>query len=309
VGLTLRPWSEHLAEGVGADGLDLVAGRSLPVAWRQRWEDEPGHVVAWGEDGGALTANDLDERSALAAARLAASGVAPGDRVVVSAPASVDFVVAYVGIHRLGAVAVPLNQAYTAREVTQVVTDAQPTAAIVAGSDMAGWVTTATPDAAVTPPDLSGMPLTGRRGGPDVALDTVGPDDTALLCYTSGTTGAPKGVPLSHGNLLASAEAVRLAWRWQPDDELILALPLFHVHGLGVGLHGTLVAGATVQLHARFDPARALAAARDTGTMFFGVPTMWHRLAADPSAADLGRLRLGVSGSAQLPADLHAAIT
>ena len=87
-------------------------------------------------------------------------------------------------------------------------------------------------------------------------LDAVGPADPALLPYTSGTTGTPKGALLSHGNLLASAEALRLAWRWTEDDCLILCLPLFHMHGLGVGLHGTLLAGARAVLQSRFDARR-----------------------------------------------------
>src|SRR5436305_8024799 len=139
--------------------------------------------------------------------------------------------------------------------------------------------------------------------------DPAGPDDVGLVIYTSGTTGAPKGAVLTHANLLASAHAVRLAWRWTPDDRLALCLPLFHVHGLGVGLHGTLVTGASAVLAPRFDPAGVAAAVREHGaTMFFGVPTMYHRLADSPHLADLRRLRLAVSGSAPLPADLHAAV-
>ena len=83
-------------------------------------------------------------------------------------------------------------------------------------------------------------------------LDGGGPGDPALLCYTSGTTGAPKGAVLSHGNLLASAEALRLAWRWTGEDRLVLALPLFHIHGLGVGRP----AGAEALRHDRDDHER-----------------------------------------------------
>jgi malonyl-CoA/methylmalonyl-CoA synthetase len=131
------------------------------------------------------------------------------------------------------------------------------------------------------------------------ALWAAGP---ALLCYTSGTTGAPKGAVLAHGNLLASAEALLLAWRWTDGDRLVLALPLFHLHGLGVGLHGTLLAGASAVLLPRFDVDAVLDAARDhQATLFFGVPTMYARLADSPRAGELARLRLCVSGSAPLP--------
>ncbi|MDQ3945993.1 MAG: AMP-binding protein, partial [Actinomycetota bacterium] len=99
-----------------------------------------------------------------------------------------------------------------------------------------------------------------------------------------------------------TSEAVRLAWRWSADDRLVLALPLFHMHGLGVGLHGTLLAGASLVLLPRFDAGAVLDAARNHGaTLFFGVPTMYSRLAASPRLGDLARLRLCVSGSAPLP--------
>jgi malonyl-CoA/methylmalonyl-CoA synthetase len=303
----LRPWREHLRKGVDPTTLDIVAKRSLPAAWTARWAADPGQVVLRSQSGGQLIAGELEDRSARAAARLAAAGVGPGDRVVVSAPASIELVVAYVGIQRLGAVPMPLNSAYTEREVARVVADARPVAAIAHETRLAGWIAAAAPAGCrLAHPDLTGLPPADAATA--VSLDAAAIDDPALLCYTSGTTAVPKGVPLSHGNLLASAEAVRLAWRWQPDDELILCLPLFHLHGLAVGLHGTLVSGATARLFDHFDPSTVLAAARAGGSMFFGVPTMWHRLAADPAARDIGRLRLGVSGSAPLPVDLHAAI-
>jgi malonyl-CoA/methylmalonyl-CoA synthetase len=111
---------------------------------------------------------------------------------------------------------------------------------------------------------------------------------------------------LSHGNTLASCEALRLAWRWTAADRLVLALPLFHVHGLGVGLHGTLLCGGSTVLLPRFGADAVLDAARDhEATLFFGVPTMYARLAASPRAAELARLRLCVSGSAPLPPSVH----
>jgi malonyl-CoA/methylmalonyl-CoA synthetase len=127
--------------------------------------------------------------------------------------------------------------------------------------------------------------------------------------YTSGTTGTPKGALLTHGNLLASANAVRLAWRWTERDRLILALPLFHAHGLGVGLHGTLLSGGSAVLLPRFDAGAVLDAAQaHEATLFFGVPTMYSRLAAEPRAAELARLRLCVSGSAPLSPTTFARI-
>ena len=141
-------------------------------------------------------------------------------------------------------------------------------------------------------------------------LDDVATDDLALLCYTSGTTGAPKGAMLTHGNALASGEALRLAWRWTEHDRLVLALPLFHVHGLGVGLHGTLLAGASAVLLPRFDADAVLDAARDARRdavlrRTHDVRAARGELARAPSSA---RLRLCVSGSAPLPPSLHEAL-
>jgi malonyl-CoA/methylmalonyl-CoA synthetase len=114
---------------------------------------------------------------------------------------------------------------------------------------------------------------------------------------------------LTHSNVLASCEALRLAWRWTETDRLVLALPLFHMHGLGVGLHGTLLCGASAVLLPRFDPDAVLdAASEHDATLFFGVPTMYARLAPSARVAELARLRLCVSGSAPLPAALHDAL-
>ncbi|MEO5898674.1 MAG: AMP-binding protein [Ilumatobacteraceae bacterium] len=329
----LRPWMDHLPAGTAATGLDLVGGRSLIDAWTTQWRADPGQptlvdATSTG-DGRMVSAAELDERSAAAARRLAAAGIGVGDRVLVSGATSVDYVVAYLGVLRVGAVALLVNSAYTEREVAVIAADARPALAISDQPAMAAWLDAVVPGTRATSPALEGLPPATTNEETNATIDTVGADDGALLVYTSGTTGVPKGVPLSHGNLLASAEAVRLAWQWTPQDRLALALPLYHMHGLGVGLHGTLTAGATAILFDRFDPGAVIDAVGDgvtsghgghagrggrggrerrRATMFFGVPTMWNRLAAHPRLAELGALRLGVSGSAPLPADLHAAI-
>jgi malonyl-CoA/methylmalonyl-CoA synthetase len=141
----------------------------------------------------------------------------------------------------------------------------------------------------------------GSGAGP--VLDAALPDDDALIVYTSGTTGEPKGAVHTHRSLLAGVQALRMAWDWQPDDRLILALPLFHVHGLCAGLFGTLASGGSATVFDRFSPALVLDAVGET-SMFFGVPTMYHRLAETGGASALAALRLCVSGSAPLPADL-----
>jgi malonyl-CoA/methylmalonyl-CoA synthetase len=150
---------------------------------------------------------------------------------------------------------------------------------------------------------VTGLELDGPLGEEN-DLDGARSDDGALLIYTSGTTGRPKGAALSHGNLLSSASAVNLAWSWDSEDRLLLALPLFHVHGLGVGLNGSLCAGAEVALAAKFDPADVATRAEDGATLFFGVPTMYQRLVQSGQVERLRPLRLLVSGSAPLPAEL-----
>ncbi|MEX0429599.1 AMP-binding protein [Nocardioides sp. DS6] len=291
-------WARHLPADVPVEGLDLLAQESLPRAWAAVFARTPQApaVREWGEDTWTTYA-DLDRATRRVAARLARAGLRRGDRIIVSAGSSRRLVEAYVGALRLGLVVVPLNTAYTQREVDYVIDDVTPSGAIVDDETRAAWMART---GVVCGPDVD-LP-----DGPEVEVDAVGRDDLALVAYTSGTTGAPKGAMLSHGNLLASSEAIRLAWRWTEADRLLLALPLFHIHGLGVALHGTLLAGASAVLLPKFDAATVVeAAAGDEMTMFFGVPTMYARLVDAPGVDALARLRLCVSGSAPLPADLH----
>jgi len=290
-------WRVHLPSGVDPDRLDLLAAGSLPAAWRRLAEADPGRPALWAAGPGWVSRGELEQAGARIAGRLRRAGLTAGDRVLVSAATSMDLVVAYLGALRMGLVVVPVNTAYREREVAHIVGDAAPRAAVVDDPERGRWAQKAAGgDLLVVGPEAD-LP-----GGDPPALDGGGPGDPALLCYTSGTTGAPKGAVLSHGNLLASAEALRLAWRWTGEDRLVLALPLFHIHGLGVGLHGTLLVGASAVLLPRFEVDAVLDAARDhRATLFFGVPTMYTRLADSPRAGELGRLRLCVSGSAPLP--------
>ncbi len=302
--MTAPTWAAHLPEGRDPASVDLLADRSLPGSWTRRWRTDGSARVVHSDPEGWTTADALEERSRRIAARFAAAGLQRGDRVVVSAGAGLPLVAAHVAALRLGLVVVPVNAAYGEREVAHVVRDCRPAAAVVDAAERGGWVESASDrPVLVTGPDVD-LP-----DGPDVPLDDVGSADPGLIVYTSGTTGAPKGALLTHGNLLASAEAVRLAWRWTADDRLVLALPLFHIHGLGVGLHGTLTAGASAVLRPRFAADDVLdAAAAHRATLFFGVPTMYAKLADSPRLGELARLRLCVSGSAPLSPELFAAV-
>lgn len=152
------------------------------------------------------------------------------------------------------------------------------------------------------PDDLAGLPHvpvgTGSSQRPPEPSGSSS-DDTALVIYTSGTTGPPKGVQLSRRALAADLDALAEAWQWTPDDVLVHGLPLYHVHGLVLGLLGSLRMGNRF-VHTGKPTPQAYAAAR--GTLYFGVPTVWSRVVADGSAAEALRpARLLVSGSAALP--------
>ena len=297
-----RPaWAMHLPDGTNWRDVDLVAAGSLPAAWSHRWSAEPDLPVVHDEATGWLTGADLLERSARVAGRLGGAGLRRGDRILLSGSATNDFVIAHVAAMRAGLVVIPVNSALTAPEMKTLIDAAAPRVAIL-GSPALRDAAHAAGDGLVVTDVTVDLP-----DGPVPELDAVGPSDPALLPYTSGTTGKPKGVLLSHGNLLASAEAVRIAWRWTDADRLILALPLFHVHGLGVGLHGALLTGSSIVLQDRFEPELVLAAAADA-TMFFGVPTMYSRLVEAPGAERLSSLRLCVAGSAPLSGALHEQI-
>ncbi len=254
-------------------------------------------VLVDGWDGThTVDAATLDGRTAALAAVLAERGVRPGDRVLWCARGTLPSVEALLAVLRSGAVLVPLSPSATGSEIDHVVGDAGPVLAVCdrrrTDAFAAGPVVTLVDELAHA---AVGMVA---AAGP-----TLRPDDDALIVYTSGTTGKPKGAVHTHGSLLAGVTAVRVAWGWQPQDRLVLCLPLFHVHGLCAGLFGTLAAGASTVVFDRFDPAAVLDAV-PASTMFFGVPTMYHRLAASGHASALGSLRLCVSGSAPLAADL-----
>jgi malonyl-CoA/methylmalonyl-CoA synthetase len=297
----------------GGDDLsnDLLAERTLPAAWSARRRTAPDAPALGDRHRGWLTNGDLERATVSVAIELGRRGLAPGDRVIISGATGVDLVVVHVAALRAGLVVVPVNPTFTRLEFLQTLAAARPTA-VLADGDLPAWGADA--DAGLATVDsltalVDGVGAAGPDARPEVALDQVRPTDVALLAFTSGTTGQPKGVPLTHANLLAGAEALRRAWAWTPHDRLILALPLFHMHGLGVGVHGSLLAGASMWIVEQFDPETILqAAAQPEATMFFGVPTMYSRLVDAPGVERLGRLRLCISGSAPLSADLHARV-
>ncbi|MSV42100.1 MAG: AMP-binding protein [Actinobacteria bacterium] len=265
---------------------------TLTAAWVERWRFASTRpVLVDARDGEVLTGADVEHLTRTAAGRLSATGVRAGDRVLLSCAPSIDTVIAYVAILRLGAVVVPANTGYTRGELEHVIGDVRPVAAIL---DDPGRVDGLPLEA--HQPDLATLPPSA-----EVPLDIADSGDIAMVAYTSGTTGRPKGALLSHANLLAGARALVEAWQWTPDDRLVHALPMFHMHGLGAALNGSFTAGASVVVLPRFDPAAVSEAIRDhEATLFFGVPTMYARMREAARLGDLAGLRLIVSGSAPL---------
>jgi malonyl-CoA/methylmalonyl-CoA synthetase len=302
--VSVAGWEVHLPPGLDPDGLDLSARETLPRAWTGLWAAAPAAPVLFAPGRGWIGADELEAHSRRIAGRLQAAGLEPGERMLVSAQASPELVVAHVAALRAGIVVVPANTAYRGRELAHIVADSRPKLALLDDRERAGWAREAAPDGLVVVGPAVELPDREPE-----ALDAPAPGDPALIGYTSGTTGTPKGAVLSHGNLLAGSESIALAWRWSAADRLVLALPLFHTHGLCVGLHGTLLAGASAVLLPRFEVDAVLdAAAEHQATLFFGVPTMYQRLARSSRVRELARLRLCVSGSAPLSAELHRAI-
>jgi malonyl-CoA/methylmalonyl-CoA synthetase len=312
--MALNSWTEHLEAGTEPAVLAGPGSGTLPAAWHVIWGTDPSARVLYDATGTAerrwWTAGELGDATGAAAARLASLGLSHGDRVLWSASASMESVIVALATLRAGMVLVPANPLYTERELSHIVADVRPSAAFLDSPDRSRWVTDAADgEVAISGPGHLGGPRVGHGKGEHLILDAVSPSDAALIGYTSGTTGAPKGSVLSHGNLYSGALALRLAWRWNPSDRLVHSLPLFHSHGLCVGLFGTLLAGASAVILPGFDVGAVLDAAEEhRATLFFGVPTMYHRLAGSSRIGEIERFRLSVSGSAPLDAELHREI-
>jgi long-chain acyl-CoA synthetase len=278
---------------------DLVARAAA------RFPDQPALVdVAAGAPARTLTWAQFDTAVTAEAVRLRAAGVGRGDRVVVRLGNGAGFCVSVLGALRAGAVAVPFGPIAVARELEIVFVDCAPVAVVAAADDEVARTCAAGVDARVLPPP-------GLEPDPDVADPPdqgPGGEDLALLVYTSGTTGTPRGVQLSHRAVLANREqtaAVRPPWV-TPVDRILLALPLFHVFGLGAGLLQACWSGATVVLTDRFDPSHVVdVLVEQRVSAVSGVPSMFRALLDVPAArlrAATSGVRLCTSGGAPLPA-------
>jgi long-chain acyl-CoA synthetase len=262
-------------------------------------------------DDAVLSYAALDEASARVAGLLAARGVVAGDRVGIMLPNVPYFPAVYYGILRRGAVAVPMNVLLKGRETAFYLKD--PGAKVVfAWADFAEHAHTGAHAAGaecieVAPGDFERL-LATAEPLPAVAAREDG--DSAVILYTSGTTGTPKGAELTHVNLARNCEAVTALFAIGPDTVTLGALPLFHTFGQTCAMNTTLAAGGCLTLLARFDPGKALEViARDRVSVFEGVPTMYGAMLHHPGAetADVSSLEVCASGGASMPVELMRA--
>ncbi len=254
-----------------------------------------------------MTYAQLDDLSARAAAWLRERGIAPGDRVGVMLPNVAQFPVLYYGVLRAGGTVVPMNPLLRSREVEHYLGDsgaslvlAAPAAAAEAGAGAAAVGAQAVTVDADLLTEIAACP-------PSAETAARADDDTAVILYTSGTTGTPKGAELTHANLYRNATVTKSTLLdLRPDDVIMGCLPLFHAFGQTCALNAAVTAGACLTLITRFDAATALKVIeRDRVTVFEGVPTMYvAMLHAGAGVADTSSLRVGISGGAALPVEV-----
>src|SRR3954471_13967994 len=249
---------------------------------------------------------DLERGTAMVANLLQSLGLEEGARIAVQAEKSVEAMMPYLATLRAGYIFLPLNTAYQKAEIEYFVGNAEP-AVVVCSPQNFGWVSkiafqAGTQHVFTLGDDRTGSLLERAARQSDRHEPVVcGDDDVAVIIYTSGTTGRSKGAMLTHGNMRSNAEVLRTYWGWRAGDVLIHALPIFHVHGLFVAIHGALLNGSKMIWFARFDPKRVIDRLPDA-TVFMGVPTLYVRMLAESRLNKVvcRNMRLFVSGSAPL---------
>ncbi|NUT28962.1 MAG: acyl-CoA synthetase [Streptomyces sp.] len=274
----------------------------FPALTGSRTADRP--ALRFGDR--SLTYGELGAASGALAARIGGAG-----RVAVWATPALETAVAVVAALEAGIAAVPLNPKSGEKELGHILTDSAPSLVLAAPGDE------------LPPPlrELERLDVDVLATGPrpdeqadDQAAAQTSDNDPALVVYTSGTTGPPKGAVIPRRAIAATLDALADAWQWTGDDVLVHGLPLFHVHGLVLGILGPLRRGGSVRHLGRFGTEGVTRELTGGATMLFGVPTMYHRIAQalpeEPELAKaLGRARLLVSGSAALPVHDHERIT
>jgi long-chain acyl-CoA synthetase len=275
------------------------------IAAAERYPDRPALRI----DEVVITYADLDEATARVAALLRDRGLEPGDRVGVMLPNVPQFAIVYYGVLRAGGVIVPMNVLLKHREVAFYLGDSE-AKLIFAWHEFedaasAGASEVGTECILVEP--VSFGRLLGSVSEPVAGIVDRDADDDAVILYTSGTTGKPKGAQLTHSNLAINADVSKALFSVDHEDVILGALPLFHAFGQTCGLNTAISAGASLAMIPRFSAAAALKTIeRDRVTVFEGVPTMFSALLHEPDRAgfDVSTLRVCVSGGAALPVEV-----
>ena len=283
-----------------------MKNHNLFTALRAAFPDDLDAVAVETDQGLLYSWRDLDRATAMMANLLGTLNLPAGARVAVQVEKSVEAMMLYLATLRAGLVFLPLNTAYQSAEIEYFIDNAEP-AVVVCSPKNFGWVSkiafkAGTQNVFTLGDDRSGSWLERTAHCSDQhAAVVMQPDDLAAILYTSGTTGRSKGAMLSHDNLLSNALVLKDYWGWIPGDVLIHALPIFHVHGLFVALHGALINGSKMIWCAKFDP-KFVVQKLPEATVFMGVPTLYTRLLHEPGLDKnaVRNMRLFVAGSAPL---------
>ena len=279
---------------------------NLFAALRAAFPTDPNAIAVETDNGLNYSWRDIERATAMLANLLVSLKLPAGARIAVQVEKSVEAMLLYLATLRAGYVFLPLNTAYQSAEIEYFIGNAEP-AVVVCSKKNFGWVSkiafkAGTQNVFTLDDDRSGSLLERAAHCSDkhtVAVKQA--DDLAAILYTSGTTGRSKGAMLSHGNMLSNARVLKDYWGWKPGDVLIHALPIFHVHGLFVALHGALINGSKIIWCAKFDP-KFVVKKMPEATVFMGVPTLYVRL-LNESGLDknaVKNMRLFVAGSAPL---------
>ena len=284
----------------------MRSNSNLYVALRNAFPSNMQQFAVETDSGLAYSWQDLEDASAMVANLWVSLELEPGARIAVQVEKSVEALIVYLATLRTGLVFLPLNTAYLKAELEYFMTDAAPAVVVCSGANF-GWVSklafsSGTEYVFTLNDDRTGSLLERAAQCSRVHQPVaVSNDDLAAIIYTSGTTGRSKGAMLSHNNLRSNARVLQQYWDWQKSDVLIHALPIFHVHGLFVAIHGALINGSKMLWMNKFDPKSVLRWLPQA-TVFMGVPTMYVRLLAQDglSQESAQSMRLFVSGSAPL---------
>ena len=284
----------------------FMSHQNLFSALRAAFPAQLDQIAIETDQGLCYSWRDLDRASAMVANLLDSLDIAAQSRIAVQVEKSVEALILYLATLRAGHVFLPLNTAYQSAEIEYFIGNAEPAVVVCSGANH-GWVSKIAFKAGTRHVFTLNDNRTGTlldRAAAQSDRHTPAPrqaSDLAAILYTSGTTGRSKGAMLTHGNLLSNAQVLKTYWGWVPGDVLIHALPIFHVHGLFVAIHGAILNGSPMLWHAKFDPKRVIAD-MPRASVFMGVPTLYVRMLAEPALnrQAVSNMRLFIAGSAPL---------